>query len=330
MCFYILAVFSFRWCIMNNLFSVDLAKMNYKEIADWIIKCRNEIKKENCENLEKYYIDLENFCNEWEKHSEANKSIYQSEKYKKAIVYVSYRDMISFHFDFGNGKETINPFIYNFENSIFASNKIETELSQQFNKYYDKLIKVFEQDEVEDTEKEAHKKSYKEKLHDILVNERFNTLRIRTRVFVNNKWLKSASYDEFLKECDNQRNYEIEFIDKISKGNSGKAMDEYGISSTNYNEYMSESKCEQEFGKKMFVNIAFALSLPYTYAERLLNFNGSTMKYSDRIFDIICKKAFFIGFSRDMANDLIKKKNLEIKNDFATYREIPNLDKNRK
>ena len=162
------------------------------------------------------------------------------------------------------------------------------------------------------------------------MNERFNTLRIRTRVFVNNKWLKSASYDEFLKECDNQRNYEIEFIDKISKGNSGKAMDEYGISSTNYNEYMSESKCEQEFGKKMFVNIAFALSLPYTYAERLLNFNGSTMKYSDRIFDIICKKAFFIGFSRDMANDLIKKKNLEIKNDFATYREIPNLDKNRK
>ena len=28
------------------------------------------------------------------------------------------------------------------------------------------------------------------------------------------------SYDEFLKECDNQRNYEIEFIEKISKGNS--------------------------------------------------------------------------------------------------------------
>ena len=38
---------------MNGLFSVDLSKMNYKEIADWIIKCRNEIKKENCENLEK-------------------------------------------------------------------------------------------------------------------------------------------------------------------------------------------------------------------------------------------------------------------------------------
>ena len=121
---------------MNSLFSVDLSKMNYKEIADWIIKCRKEIKKENFENLEKYYIALETFCNEWEKHSEANKSIYQSEKYKKAIVYVSYRDMISFHFDFGSGKEKINPFIYNFENSIFASNKIENELSQQFNKYY--------------------------------------------------------------------------------------------------------------------------------------------------------------------------------------------------
>ena len=73
-----------------------------------------------------------------------------------------------------------------------------------------------------------------------------------------------------------------------------------------------------------------SFSLPYTYAERLLNFKGSTLKYSDRIFDIICKKAFFIGFSRDMANDLIKKKNLEIKNNFATYKEIPNLDKNRK
>lgn len=316
---------------MNSLFSVDLSKMNYKEIADWIIKCRQSVIREDFDRIEDYYAELENFCDEWEKHSEANKSIYQSEKYKKAIVYVSYRDMISFHFDFGSGKETINPFIYNFENSIFASNKIENELSQQFNKYYDKLIKIFgEEKEVEDTEKETHKKSYKEKLHDILVNERFNTLTIRTRVFVNNKWLKSASYDEFLKECDNQRNYEIEFIEKSKKGNSGKAMDEYGISTTNYNEFVSESKCEQEFGKKMFVNIAFALSLPYTYAERLLNFNGSTLKYSDRIFDIICKKAFFIGFSRDMANDLIKKKNLEIKNKFDDYKEVPNLDKNRK
>ncbi len=316
---------------MNSLFSVDLSKMNYKEIADWIISCRQYVVRENFDRIEDYYIELEKFCDEWEKHSEANKSIYQSEKYKKAIVYVSYRDMISFHFDFGSGKEKINPFIYNFENSIFASNKIENELSQQFNKYYDKLIKIFEEEkEVEDTEKETHKKSYKEKLHDILVNERFNTLTIRTRVFVNNKWLKSASYDEFLKECDNQRNYEIEFIEKTTKGNSVKAMDEYGISSSNYNEFRSENYCEQEFKKKMFVNIAFALSLPYTLAERLLNFNGSTMKYSDRIFDVICKKAFFIGFSRNMANDLIKKKNLEIKNNFASYKEIPNLDKNRK
>ena len=316
---------------MNSLFSVDLSKMNYKEIADWIIKCRQFVVREDFDRIEDYYTKLENFCDEWEKHSEANKSIYQSEKYKKAIVYVSYRDMISFHFDFGNGKETINPFIYNFENSIFASSKIENELSQQFNKYYDKLIKIFEEEkEVEDTEKETHKKSYKEKLHDILVNERFNTLTIRTRVFVNNKWLKSASYDEFLKECENQRNYEIEFIEKSQKGNSEKAMDEYGISSSNYNEFRNEKYCEQEFKKKMFVNIAFALSLPYTLAERLLNFNGSTMKYSDRVFDVICKKAFFIGFSRDMANDLIKKKNLEIKNNFASYKEIPNLDKNRK
>lgn len=110
---------------MNSLFSVDLSKMNYKEIADWIISCRQCVVRENFDRIENYYIELENFCNEWEKHSEANESIYKSEKYKKAIIYTSYRDMISFHCDFGSGKETINPFIYNFENSVFASNKIE-------------------------------------------------------------------------------------------------------------------------------------------------------------------------------------------------------------
>lgn len=336
MCFYILAVFLLRRCIiMNGLFSVDLSKMNYKEIADWIISCRQCVVRENFDRIEDYYIELEKFCNEWENHSEANESIYKSEKYKKAIVYVSYRDMISFHFDFGSGKETINPFIYNFENSVFASNKIETELSQQFSKYYDKLIKVFEQKEAKDTdtskqEKEKHDISYKDTLHDIILNQRFNELKIRTRVFIDNKWLKSSSYDEFLKECDKKRNYEVEFTERTSKSSYCEALEEYGVPKSVYNDFISKNKCEQEFRKKIFINLSFALSFPLSLTEKLLNLNGYTLNGSDRVFDIICKKAFFIGFSRTMTNDLIEKKNAESRKDFKTYKGIPDLNKNRK
>ena len=60
--------------------------MNYKEIADWVIKCRQYVVRENFDRIEDYYIELEKFCDKWEKHSEANESIYKSEKYKKAIV----------------------------------------------------------------------------------------------------------------------------------------------------------------------------------------------------------------------------------------------------
>ena len=81
---------------MNGLFSVDLSKMNYKEIAERIISCRQCVVRENFDRIEDYYIELEKFCNEWENHSEANKSIYKSEKYEKVIVYLWCRDMISF------------------------------------------------------------------------------------------------------------------------------------------------------------------------------------------------------------------------------------------
>jgi len=40
--------------------------MNYKEITDWIISCRQSIVRENFDRIEDYYIELEKLCNEWE------------------------------------------------------------------------------------------------------------------------------------------------------------------------------------------------------------------------------------------------------------------------
>ena len=66
------------------------------------------------------------------------------------------------------------------------------------------------------------------------------------------------------------------------------------------------------FDKKLFVNIAFLLGLNYSCAEKLLNYNGYTFEDSSRQFDIICSKAFKIGFSRQMTIDLIQKRNNEL------------------
>lgn len=321
MCF-ILAVFLLRRCNVNKLFSVDLSKINYKEIAEWIIECRNHIKSETYDNKEDYFIDLEAFCDEWEKHAEANSKIYKSDKYKKALVYISFREMISFHFDYGNGKEEINPFLHNFNASIFASDKIEKELTQQFNRYYDKLLKIFEQDTPTD--------NYKIALHEIVLNQRFNELKVYTRVFVNNKWLKEASFESFLSRCEKIREYEIEFKERDTKNSYVEALKEYGITKTVYNEFISNNKCEQEFGKKMFINLAFALALPFTLADKLLTYNGYSLKGSNRFFDIICSKALFVGFSREITIDLINKKNLELSKAHKTYKGIPNLNINRK
>jgi hypothetical protein len=85
--------------------------------------------------------------------------------------------------------------------------------------------------------------------------------------------------------------------------------------------------CEKEFDKKMFVNIAFALALTFSNAEKLLNYNGYTLNSVERQFDVVCSKAVKIGFSREMVIALIDKRNEELKEKNMKYNLIPNITK---
>lgn len=107
------------------------------------------------------------------------------------------------------------------------------------------------------------------------------------------------------------------------------ALKEFGISKSVYNDWRSEAYCEKDFGKKMFVNMAFILGLNYENAEKLLNLNGYTFESVGRQFDEICRKAFKIGFSRDMTIALIEKRNRELAKSNIKFALIPNLTSNK-
>jgi hypothetical protein len=59
-----------------------------------IIKCRQYISKPDIDkldsdkNLEKIKNDVRLLCYDWERHYEQNKNIYNSEKFKKALLLV--------------------------------------------------------------------------------------------------------------------------------------------------------------------------------------------------------------------------------------------------
>ncbi|MBR5536573.1 MAG: hypothetical protein IKU58_01570, partial [Clostridia bacterium] len=85
--------------------------------------------------------------------------------------------------------------------------------------------------------------------------------------------------------------------------------------------------------KKFFINLGFALALPYESMVKLLAYNGYTWDSVGREFDDICKQAFRLGFSRKLTNELLKKRNIELEDDPKDAKEttqfyaMPTLDK---
>ena len=77
--------------------------------------------------------------------------------------------------------------------------------------------------------------------------------------------------------------------------------------------------------------MGFALALPYESMVKLLAYNGYTWDSVGREFDDICKQAFRLGFSRKLTNELLKKRNAELKEekpkDSSKFNPMPTLDK---
>ena len=161
----------------------------------------------------------------------------------------------------------------------------------------------------------------------------FNTINFKKSIRYlkdGKKQLKAATYKEALQLLENERNYEVAIVSQPKKVGYYQVFKEYDIAPTVYTEYQSQNTCEQEFNKKTFVNLAFLLCYNIHDAERFLRYNGYSIRNRVRQFDMICEKAFRIGFGRDIAIALIDKYNLEKSKEFEVFKPIANLTKHRK
>ena len=268
-----------------------------------------------------YLTAVADFCGAWEAYYLDNKRFYETEKFKKALLYLTYKDRLSCYIDYGSDKERVPVDGYqNFlQSSIFAERIIDEIGKVSFTPTYNYVESIFKD--------KAH---YKKRLHEAIKNQYFNGITVQVRAYADNgAWIKAVSFDDFIKGCEKQK-YNLICEERKRKANYSVAFAEYDISKTVYSDYMKDSTCEQEFGKKFFINLAFLLNLNATNAETLLQWNGYTMKQSTRAFDKICEKAFRIGFGRTYTIALIDKYNSELQASGKAFKPMPNLTKSRK
>lgn len=306
-----------------ELFEKDISILSYRELAEWIICCRQFISKSIYDSVEEYQYAVDDFCMEWEKHYNQNEQIYKSENFEKAILFIGRKDKLRFKVDFGKGKEDITESILTNTMSVVFVEKAKKIADDKF----DEDIKKVDEDLKQCFK---NKEEFKNNINSQITEFYFNKINSRIRVFKDNKMVRASSYKELLEQCENLKNYEIKAEGRTSSSSYLNALEKFDIPKTNYTDYMSVVKAEKAYDKKFFINLAFALSLPYNYAENLLYFNGFSILDSVKMFDIICEKAFRIGFGREYVIALIDKYNSDMKKKYPKFAEVQNITKTKK
>lgn len=306
-----------------ELFEKDISILSYRELAEWIISCRQFILKSNFGSVEEYQNSVYAFCHEWQEHYNQNEKIYKSKNFEKAILYIGRKDKLRFKVDFGKGKEDITESILTNTMSVAFIEKAKKIADDKF----DEDIKKVDEDLKQCFKNKAE---FKNNINSQITGFNFNKINSRLRVFKDNKLVRASSYKELLEQCENLHNYEIKAEDRTSSSSYLNALEKFDIPKTNYTDYMSIVKAEKAFDKKFFINLAFALSLSYNYAENLLYFNGFSVLDSVKMFDIICEKAFRIGFGREYVIALIDKYNSDMKKKYPKFAEVQNITKTKK
>ena len=135
------------------------------------------------------------------------------------------------------------------------------------------------------------------------------------------------SYSQFVAVCEKNDTYTIKKEKHARRSNYNDALDDCGVTSSIYHDFHGERTCHKDFDKKFFINLAFALALPYQGVVRLLAYNGYTLNSEGRAFDEICKKAFELGFSRQLTIEVIKMKNAELAKSSLPFNPVSNIEK---
>ena len=301
-----------------ELFEKDIKTMGYKELAAWIVACRNVVQREQFNSADDYLESVSRFCLEWSEHYRQNTSTYKSDKFNMALSYIRFIARQKYRLDCGDFKQDISCCDLSEENIGYRS--ILSELQDDFSAEHRAIAKIF---------KKENRSTYKAELDELIKNRLFTIDRYQVRVFDDRgQWIKAATMSEFVNKCKEQKYHPVVKPQKLhSSYQAGLA--EYGVTRSAYADFVSENNCEQEFGKKFFINLGFALNLNYTNLSRLLLFNGYSLdpENSARKFDIVCGIAFQIGFSREYTIALIEKWNRELSRKYsAKYKPIPTLE----
>lgn len=329
-------------------FNEDITKYNYIQLADWIERCRLVVSKQKYIEMQKtdeeYLNDVFGFSEEWAEHYRQNESVYKSDKFKKALLYIQFRKKVSFKIQYGKSTKEVESFdVSAYENmmsSIFKKKRIEEEFTKVWNSDLARIDDIFKDDwekpesalERDSKTGELIRQTYKEKIAYIVANQIFADTEIKVRAFVKGKKINAMSYEEFLKICEESDGYEIRTESRRKSVNFNQALENQGVTKGLYHHWQNKYQCEKDIQKKFFINLAFALAMPLSLAEQLLERNGFCLKPSERKFDEICEKALRIGYSREMTIALIERLNMinakAAFEDATEYFLIPNLTKN--
>ena len=301
-----------------TVFEQDISRMKVLELSDWLVCCRNQVKRENFDTDSEYYENLKIFCDAWEKHYNKYEAFYTDAKteyrnrFYKALVYTTVKDNITLV------TKTYNEEVRCPIGSCEAINKVTIDtggtiqaIEEQTKFFYNKLEAIFIDELYDD---------YKTQLHEKYILEfRFSSI-IFGRWFPKADGIKGIhanTYEELAEKCK-RIPHTVAISIEAKRNNHKKGLREYAVVDSVYKYFRDIYTGEKNFDKKLFINLGFCLGLPLPHLERLLEYNGySISQKSQRKFDQIIRRAFKCGFSREMTIGLLdieKKKGYNVPN----------------
>ena len=301
-----------------TLFEKNISNISIFELADWLVACRNQVKRENFDTDSEYYENLQIFCDAWETHYENNKDFYNDEVFSYLLMYVTLKDNAVLVTKFDGG-EYVCPIgtCKDLENITIQKTTTLGEIDTLIGDMFFDISKSLDEVTIED---------YKSVLHKYLIDYRFSEIRIIRYVRFKEKDINKvqvSSYNE-LEALAQQHSSYVHMELKKKRTNYTSGLIQYDITKSVYSYFCSKDECEKDFSKKMFVNFGFLLGLSLERLENLLKYNGySISEDSYRKFDQIVRRAFKCGFSREMTIGLL---DIEKKKGYN----VPNLTKNSK
>lgn len=296
---------------MHELFSddVNIDSYNIIQLANWIEKCRNAIKRSDKkiyqEDYHKYANAVYDFCEEWKAYAESHKDTYTSKRFKIAVK-LSVMPKPEYIIITNENKEinVSDDFEEMQLQNLTSAKLIEDSIKREENRakeYNKKLIKF-----IDNGERKA--------LHDIINYLSLDTFTYKISILENEssfhtKTIKQAIYAvKKGKWKTDERKIEPE---------PSKTLSDYLVATIrdnhiNKNLFYTFAKNKDEhkarvYNKSFFENVGFFLGLTLEEMEQVLCNEGYTISYSKRRDDEIVAQCFEYYFAQHYASALLFK-----------------------